>query len=537
MNEDARPSGPSTSGSDDPTLSPSPGAPDAEERAGLGTGYDRPEGGVRWADSAPPASPSGADTSGAGPSAPTTHAAAPSPSAGYGPGASGGYGPGASGGQGYGSQGHGAQGSGEPGYPTPGAGWGSAPRSTGTVTPPGGWPGDPGTGWPAHPGSGAYGYGGYGDGGHGAARTGGGAPVPQQQHAGERRRPGLVTVAVVALVAGLIGGVLGAIGIGSGSGGGGSALAAPAPDSAAPAAPAGSVEQVAQAVLPSAVQIVGARGEGSGIVLSPDGLIMTNNHVLAAGTGGGLRAVFNDGRVASITLVGTAPAADIAVVRASGVSGLTAASLGNSDQLRQGQSVVAVGSPLGLSGTVTSGVVSALQRPVAAGGQSGAQDTVIDAVQTDAAINPGNSGGPLVDANGRVIGVNTAIASLASGSSGREAGSIGIGFAIPINQARRIATELVQTGQATQAVLGVSVQNGQPRGATLAVVTPGSPAQVAGLQSGDVVTRVDHRVVQDANAFVAAIQSTPPGQVVTLTIGNGAREVAVTLGSRVIGSR
>jgi len=162
---------------------------------------------------------------------------------------------------------------------------------------------------------------------------------------------------------------------------------------------------------------------------------------------------------------------------------------------------------------------------------------VIDAVQTDAAINPGNSGGPLVDANGRVIGVNTAIASLASGSSGREAGSIGIGFAIPINQARRIATELVQTGQATQAVLGVSVQNGQPRGATLAVVTPGSPAQVAGLQSGDVVTRVDHRVVQDANAFVAAIQSTPPGQVVTLTIGNGAREVAVTLGSRVIGSR
>jgi len=458
------------------------------ERRGLGAGYAGPDGrAVRWPDGDQPGTqqqygtqPSGTQPSGTQPS---------------------------------GTQPSGTQPSGGPG-PAP---FGPAPSGSR-----GGWPPGPGTGW------------------------GGGAPVSGSRDWRERGggRGGLVVVAVVALVAGLIGGVLAAVGVQSASGGGsgGTSLASPLPGGAPSAAPVGSVEQIAAAVLPSAVQIVGARGEGSGIVLSADGLIMTNNHVLAAGAGGGLRAVFTDGQVVPVALVGTAPAADIAVLRASGASGLLPAMLGDSDQLRQGQPVVAVGSPLGLSGTVTTGVVSALRRPVAAGGSSGGQDTVIDAVQTDAAINPGNSGGPLVDSASRVIGVNTAIASLASGSGsgGGEGGSIGLGFAIPINQARRIATELVDTGEATQAAVGVSVQAGQPRGAAIAQVAPGSPAATAGLAVGDVVSRVDDRIIEDANAFVAAVQSTPPGQVVTLTVTSGAggpRKLPVTLGSRIIGGR
>ncbi len=278
------------------------------------------------------------------------------------------------------------------------------------------------------------------------------------------------------------------------------------------------------------------------MIISADGLIMTNNHVLAAGRGGGLQAVLSDGRVAPVSLVGAAPAADIAVVRASGVDGLQPAVLGDSDRLRQGQAVVAVGSPLGLSGTVTTGIVSALQRPVAAGGSGAGQDSTLDAIQTDAAINPGNSGGPLADAQGHVIGVNTAIASVPSGgaSAGQEGGSIGLGFAIPINQARRIATELVQTGRATQAIIGVQLAAGGPRGATVAGVTPGSPAAAAGIAAGDLVTKVDNRVIEDANTLVAAIQSSAPNQVVTLTVaspGAAPRPVPVTLGSRVIGGR
>jgi putative serine protease PepD len=333
--------------------------------------------------------------------------------------------------------------------------------------------------------------------------------------------------------------VVGAAGGSSSSSSSGTALDAPVPGSSPSGAPPGSIEQVAASVLPSAVQIRGAAGEGSGILLSADGLIMTNNHVLAAGQGGGLQAVFSDGRTAPVQLVGSAPAADVAVVRAQGISGLRAATLGNSDELAQGQTVVAVGSPLGLSGTVTSGIVSALRRPVEAGGSGSGQSTVIDAIQTDAAINPGNSGGPLVDGAGRVVGMNTAIASVTGTAGGQESGSIGLGFAIPMNQARRLATELVDTGQATQAVMGVGVGDAPPQGAVLATVDPGGPAATAGLAPGDVVVGVDDRNIPDANAFVAAVQSAPPGQVITLTVQapGGSRQVPVTLGSRVIGGR
>ncbi|WP_345343879.1 S1C family serine protease, partial [Actinomycetospora succinea] len=374
--------------------------------------------------------------------------------------------------------------------------------------------------------------------GWGGPGPGGGGPGGP----GAPRRRGTLGLVALALVAGLIGGVIGAAVVGgfggSSSSSQGTALEEPVPESEGPAPAPGSVEAIAANVLPSAVQIRGQAGEGSGIVLSADGLIMTNNHVLQAGQGGGLEAIFSDGRAAPVQVVGTAPAADIAVVRASGVTNLRAASLGNSDELVQGQPVMAVGSPLGLSGTVTTGIVSALQRPVEAGGSGAGQSSVLDAIQTDAAINPGNSGGPLVDFQGRVIGVNTAIASV-TGGSGQEGGSIGLGFAIPINQARRLATELVDTGQATQAVIGVGVANAAPRGAAMADVAPGSPAAAAGVAAGDVVVGVDNRVIEDANAFVAAIQSRAPGQTVTLTLQapGGTRQVTVTLGSRVIGGR
>ncbi|HEY2224058.1 trypsin-like peptidase domain-containing protein [Actinomycetospora sp.] len=504
--------------------------PATEQRPGLGTGYARPGGpGVRWGDASDEEAPrswAGAPFGGHVPaSSPTTEA----PAGQYPPGDGADYGwgrtPAAGGSSSSGSS----------------SGPSSGPSSRGmTATPPGGFAADPGAGWGGAPAPDPH---------------TGSAPDPDDTRpgfldrvrsggrdgAGAVGRTGLILVALVALVAGLIGGAI-AGSLASGGSTSGTSLATS--DSAGdplPPPPAGSVEAIAATVLPSTVQILGAAGEGSGVVISPDGLIMTNNHVLAAGRGSGLQAVFSDGRVAPVTLVGAAPAADIAVVRASGMSGLQPAVLGDSDRLRQGQAVLAVGSPLGLQGTVTTGIVSAVQRPVAAGGSSSGADSTIDAIQTDAAINPGNSGGPLADSAGHVIGVNTAIASVPSGGgSGQEGGSIGLGFAIPVNQARRIATELVQTGRATQAIIGVQLANGGPRGATVANVTPGSPAATAGIAAGDLVTKVDNRVIEDANALVAAIQSSAPNQVVTLTVtstGAAPRPVPVTLGSRVIGGR
>jgi len=357
---------------------------------------------------------------------------------------------------------------------------------------------------------------------------------------------------VLSLIVGLVaGGVGGAVGYHFASTGSGvtSALDVPAPQ-AEPAAnlPVGSVEQVAQKVTPSVVQlrVTGAQtaDEGSGIVLSSDGLILTNNHVVepAATGGGNVTAVLQDGRMVPVQIVGRAPTFDLAVVRAQGVSSLTPAQLGSSSNVRVGQEVVAIGSPLGLSGTVTSGIVSALNRPVRAGGEGSGQETVLDAIQTDAAINPGNSGGPLTDMQGRVIAINSAIASLGF-SNGGQAGSIGLGFAIPIDQARRIASELVHNGQATQAVLGVSVPAGQQlenSAALVQQVTPGSAAAAAGIQPGEMITRVGDQVIDSGDALIAAIRSYPPGSQVTMTIKNSAgttRQVHATLGSQQVGTR
>lgn len=292
----------------------------------------------------------------------------------------------------------------------------------------------------------------------------------------------------------------------------------------------GSVEEVAAKVVPSVVKLETRLGrataEGSGIVLDPDGLILTNNHVVSvpgAGpdglSGAETTATFNDGRIASFTIVGADPMSDIAVIRAKHMSGLTAITIGSSADLRVGQSVVAVGSPLGLESTVTAGIISALNRPVSTVGDADNQNTVLDAIQTDAAINPGNSGGALVNMNGELIGVNSAIATLGdSAGPDAKAGSIGLGFAIPVDQAKRIADQLIATGKASHASLGVRVtSDANTHGARVVEVVNGGPAASAGLPSGAVVTKLDDRVIDSADALVAAVRSKAPGDTVTLT--------------------
>jgi putative serine protease PepD len=324
------------------------------------------------------------------------------------------------------------------------------------------------------------------------------------------------------------------------------------------------VEQVAAKVVPSVVKLETAMGrqaeEGSGIVLSSDGLILTNNHVVAAAAQGGQASgptgapeeggpidvpqaggamkttvTFNDGRTVPFTVVGTDPSTDIAVVRAQGVSGLTPITIGSSSNLQVGQDVVAVGSPLGLEGTVTTGIVSALNRPVSTGGDASDQNTVLDAIQTDAAINPGNSGGALVNMNGELVGINSAIATLGgSAADGPQSGSIGLGFAIPIAQAKRIADELVQSGSASHASLGVQVADDKTaNGAKIMEVSSGGPAAQAGLPSGAVVTKLDDRVIGSSDALVAAVRSKAPGDKVSLTYtadSDTAKTIQVTLG-------
>jgi putative serine protease PepD len=284
-------------------------------------------------------------------------------------------------------------------------------------------------------------------------------------------------------------------------------------------------------------------GSGSGVVLSADGFVVTNNHVVA-GEGGDAQSVqvrTADGTLYDASVVGTDPASDLAVLRLDGAEDLTPAEWADSDEVQVGDVSVAIGAPLGLSNTVTTGIISATGRAVATGST---QDdaTVIDAIQTDAAINPGNSGGALVDGAGEVIGINTAIATVASGAPGSQSqsGNIGVGFAIPGNTAQRIAEEIIQTGSATRAFLGVSArteadgQNGEVgTGARIERVEPGSAAEDAGLQVGDVVTAVGDRPVTTSTELTAAVRSQAPGEEVTLTVRRGgeSRTVDVTLGS------
>ncbi|MGW2147048.1 S1C family serine protease [Nonomuraea bangladeshensis] len=291
------------------------------------------------------------------------------------------------------------------------------------------------------------------------------------------------------------------------------------------------VAEVAAKVQPSVVMIQGQSAEGSGVVLSEDGLILTNNHVVD-GQGTALTVKFNDGRTAKAKVVGTDPATDLAVIRAEGVSGLAKATLGDSDQLKVGDDVLALGSPLGLDGTVTAGIVSALDRTVTAGDGGGQQfpwgqqqqeskmTTLGGMIQTDAAINPGNSGGALVNAAGELIGINSAVSSQ----------GVNLGFAIPVNTAKKVSEQLISKGKVSHAFLGVSVTDatGDVPGALIRQVTEGSPAAKAGLKQGDLITKIGDTPVDGGDTVVGQVRGFTVGQQVRITYLRDGKENVVT---------
>ncbi len=274
---------------------------------------------------------------------------------------------------------------------------------------------------------------------------------------------------------------------------------------------------------------------GSGFLLDAEGRIMTNNHVVAgAADGGKIRVVFANGQRQSATLIGRSPSYDIAVVKVKASGALRPLAVGDSDQTEVGQPVIAIGSPLGLPGTVTQGIVSARNRPVVVNGESNADapTAYINAIQTDAPINPGNSGGPLVDAEARVIGVNSAILTMGSGRAG--SGNIGLGFAIPMNQARVVGDQLIKKGKATYPVLGANVRT-TGDGVEVTSVESSGPARRAGLRQGDLITRIDGTSVKEMAELIVSIRTRRPGEVVALdyTRDSSDDQVNVTLGSRV----
>jgi putative serine protease PepD len=315
--------------------------------------------------------------------------------------------------------------------------------------------------------------------------------------------------------------------------------------STAQTAATGSIEKVAQNVLPSVVMInvsgPDGSGSGSGIILSADGKILTNNHVVAlAGKSGQLSVSFNDGSHANARVLGTDPLTDTAVIQAQGVNNLRPATIGHSSALQVGQSVVAIGSPFGLDATVTSGIVSALNRPVNVGQVSQGNETVYPAIQTDAAINPGNSGGPLVNLGGQVVGIDASIQTATDTSPQGEPGSIGLGFAIPIDEVLPIVQQMIKGETPTHARLGIGVESaatGQGAqvtdGARIAKVDTGSAAANVGLKTGDVITKVDDHLITSSDSLVAIIRSYRPGDTVSVTYerGGSTHTVQVTLDS------
>lgn len=364
------------------------------------------------------------------------------------------------------------------------------------------------------------------------------------QHAGLPARRGLsilgvVTIAtIVSLIVGTFAGVAGYV-IGR------TVDSSPAPAVAAPVAASdrpsvdsippdeipASIAEMVDAVLPAVVSIAiengGEQGSGSGFVIRPDGYILTNNHVASpAVDGGSLTVVFENGDRSEAEIVGRNSSYDLAVLKID-AQDLPVARLGDSAQVTVGDVAVAIGAPLGLDGTVTSGIISSLDRAVTAGGSG--EMAYINAIQTDAAINPGNSGGPLLNSVGQVIGINSAIATLAPSFSG-EAGSIGLGFAIPINSARRIAEEIIETGDSSTPIIGVTLDTTYTDGGSrISEVTPGGPADAAGLRSGDIITSLQGRDTSDSTELVVAIRSFAPGQTVQLTFIRGGQTQTVSL--------
>ena len=370
---------------------------------------------------------------------------------------------------------------------------------------------------------------------------------PGGSGSGSGRPPGWMwpVIAATALVVGLLGGVLGGVAVSSSMDGGTTTVIGTDNGAAAPLpADNGSVAAVARRLLPSTVQVLangGADGSGSGgatgsgFVLDAKGHVITNNHVVADATGPGeLQVVDQSGHTHKAKIVGRSPVYDIAVLDVDGAEHLRPASIGSSRTMRVGETVVAIGSPLGLSSTVTSGIVSALDRPVTTSAEGG-DASYINAVQTDAAINPGNSGGPLVNLRGQVVGVNSAIATT-GGTLGGESGSIGVGFAIPMEQVRITAGQILSTGEARYPVIGANVDTGTDNhGAQVVGVPAGTPAAAAGLRKGDLVVGVNGKPVTDGIGLIVAIRSHQPGETITLTVNRGGRrqDIRITLDAKV----
>jgi len=378
----------------------------------------------------------------------------------------------------------------------------------------------------------------------------GAGPAEPGAVAAPARRSGRLKTGLAGLVAGaLIGGAAGA-GVATLDDDGGRAGSSNSaaqnvvienPESATTATAAAA--KAAPSVVTVYVTSQSSAGSGSGVVLTEDGFVLTNNHVIAGegGDAGAVQVRTADGTLYDAEVVGTDPSADIAVVKLQDASNLTPATFADSDDVQVGDVAVAIGAPLGLSNTVTDGIISATGRAVQTG-SSQDDATVIDALQTDAAINPGNSGGALVNGAGEVIGINTAIATVASGGIGGDAqsGNIGVGFAIPSNTAKRIGDEIRETGKASRAFLGVSSrtaaagQNSEVgTGAEVVSVEPDSAAEDAGLEAGDVVVAVGDRPITSSTELTAAVRSEAPGATVELTVRRDGdeRTVEVTLGS------
>jgi putative serine protease PepD len=371
-----------------------------------------------------------------------------------------------------------------------------------------------------------------------------GPPSPERPPRPGRSR----TIVIAAVTAAVVGGAIGAGTVAAFDDNGKTTVvnALPQTTQTAPATAKidGSITAAAAKIDPSVVTIdvsgQNEQGNGSGVILRSDGYIVTNDHVVSvAANGGTLTVVTSDGQQANASIVGRDPSDDLAVIKVNGLKNLRPANFAKSSNVVVGQTVIAVGAPLGLSDTVTSGIVSNTARPVRSGDNDQA---VFDAIQTDAAINPGNSGGALADLNGNVIGINAAIATPNTGGlqipgQTQQSGSIGIGFAIPSDEVSRIAAELISSGKATHAFLGVGPTRQQASnvtGAQIGSVEPNSAAAKAGLKSGDVVTKVDNQRVDDFDGLAAAIRSHVPNQAVTLTIIRDGKTstLRVTLGSQ-----
>ncbi|WPO71598.1 S1C family serine protease [Streptomyces sp. KN37] len=368
-------------------------------------------------------------------------------------------------------------------------------------------------------------------------------PETREKQRKRARRLVVVGVALIALVSGLIGGALGSYLERNGV----DEIELPQADAESADRPRGSVAGIAAAALPGVVTLHvsgdSAQGTGTGFVLDGKGHILTNNHVVEpAGTGGEITVTFSGGDTAEAEVIGRDSGYDLAVVKVSHVRGLKPLTLGNSENVQVGDPVVAIGAPFDLANTVTSGIISAKERPITAGGEKGDGSDIsyVDALQTDAPINPGNSGGPLVDSKARVIGINSAIRSAGDGSDmkGGQAGSIGLGFAIPINQGKRVAEELINFGKATHPVIGVTLDTDfTGDGARIAdkgkdggpAVNTNGPGDKAGLKPGDVITEVDGAPVHSSDELIVKVRAHRPKDRLDLTIGRGGRDREVTL--------